>query len=79
MTLQHPEYLGDAVYAQWDGHRIWLTTSTHDMTAADDRIALNPNLLAALDAYRKRLREVLERQVPLDVASLNEAAESEQP
>ncbi len=60
MNLQHAEYLGDAVYAQWDGHYIWLSTGAHmGAPGVDNTIALEPSVLQALDSYRKRLAELL--------------------
>ena len=46
-------YLGDAVYASFDGYNIWLRTGDGN----DQRIALEPVVLDALDLYRKRLAE----------------------
>ena len=46
-----PEYLGDAVYATFDGYQIWLRT-------ADDnrqRIALEPSVYHALRRYAQRI------------------------
>lgn len=48
----HPDYLGDAVYASFDGYHIWLTTGDGN----DQRIALEPAVFAALMRYEERLR-----------------------
>jgi hypothetical protein len=50
MTIEDT-YLGDGVYASFDGYHIVL-----DLRAqGTDRIALEPQVLEALDAYRKRI------------------------
>ena len=48
------EYLGDGVYASFDGFQIVL-----DLRAQDDtpRIALDPSVLEALDKYRERVEQ----------------------
>lgn len=40
------DYLGDGVYATHDGHQIWLRT------LEGHKIALEPQVAAALDSYR---------------------------
>lgn len=45
-------YLGDAVYASFDGYCIWLRTGDGN----NQRIALEPAVLNALDEYRRELR-----------------------
>lgn len=47
----HREYLGDGVYAAFDGYQIWLRT------LSDDEIALEPPVYHALVEYAERLRE----------------------
>ena len=49
------EYLGDSVYADFDGYHIILTTENG--FGPSNTIALEPPVLLALDDYRKRLRE----------------------
>jgi hypothetical protein len=51
--MENETYLGDAVYASFDGYHIWLRTGD----GGNQRIALEPQVLAALDAYRKNLRK----------------------
>ena len=48
------DYLGDGVYASFDGYHIVL-----DLRAQDDftKIALEPSVLDALDKFRKRIQE----------------------
>lgn len=51
----YKDYLGDAVYASFDGYHIWLTTGDGN----DQRIALEPEVFRALLDYQKRLIEQL--------------------
>lgn len=55
MSGPQPRYIGDGVYASFDGYHIWLLTGSHDPAKADDRIALEPQVLEALDDYRRSL------------------------
>jgi hypothetical protein len=47
-------YLGDAVYASFDGYHIWLKTSNGIETT--NKIALEPGVLNTLDVFRKQLQ-----------------------
>lgn len=49
--IMPPEYLGDAVYASFDGYHIWLKTGDGN----DQQIALEPGVYAALRQYAKRI------------------------
>lgn len=49
----HPRYLGDAVYATFDGYRIWLLTGSHDEHVATNRIALEAEVFEALVKYQR--------------------------
>lgn len=51
--MEDETYLGDAVYASYDGYQIWLRTGDGN----NQRIALEPGTYAALVAYVARLRE----------------------
>ncbi|HSV90873.1 MAG TPA: hypothetical protein VLH80_07220 [Nitrospiraceae bacterium] len=44
-------YLGDAVYASFDGYQIWLVTKD----GRQQRIALEPYVYAALREYAKEI------------------------
>lgn len=45
-------YLGDGVYASFDGYQVWLRTGeSYDV----QRIAIEPNVLEALVAYYRRV------------------------
>jgi hypothetical protein len=43
-------YLGDGVYASFDGHHVWLRVGSHD---AEPGIALEPEVFAALVQYQR--------------------------
>ena len=45
------EYLGDGVYASFDGYQIWLAANDHRNVV----IALEPDVFAALVAYKERI------------------------
>ena len=49
---REPEYLGDGVYASFDGYHVWLRTGSHDNPEA---IALEPEVWNALVRYRERV------------------------
>ncbi len=48
-------YLGDAVYVDFDGFALWLTTE--DGLRETNRICLEPEVYRALTEYVARLRE----------------------
>jgi len=49
--MENETYLGDAVYASFDGYQIWLRTGDGN----DNRIALEPPVLEALIRYAESL------------------------
>jgi hypothetical protein len=53
MTEQrtHRAYLGDGVYASFDGYQVWLAANHHE----NDVVALEPAVMAALALYAKRV------------------------
>jgi hypothetical protein len=53
MKQNDPTYLGDGVYASFDGYQIWLETERGD--GAWHRIALEPPVMTALVAYAGRI------------------------
>ena len=55
-------YLGDAVYASFDGYQIWLRTGDGN----NQRIALEAGVLRALDDYRRRLKAQYEAEILKD-------------
>jgi len=42
----NPRYLGDGVYALWDGFGVWLHVGSHD--APTDKVYLEPAVIADL-------------------------------
>ena len=48
-------YLGDGVYASFDGYHVVLDLRGQDSTT---RIALEPNVLASLNAYVEQIRRL---------------------
>lgn len=51
--MKNHEYLGDGVYASYDGWHIWLRTGSHD--SEENKIALEPSVYAALVRYHDSL------------------------
>lgn len=56
-------YLGDAVYASFDGYQIWLRTCDNN----DHRIALEPPVLDALFQFVETLKSQAEERVKLQL------------
>lgn len=50
-------YLGDGVYASFDGYQIWLDTR---MQSPIHKIALEPSTMDALDTFRKSIQGLTE-------------------
>lgn len=46
-------YIGDGVYASFDGYQVWLRTPRE---GGNHEIALEPSVLAALNAFVERIR-----------------------
>lgn len=61
MTHCQPDYLGDGVYARHDGYSVVLTTER--AIGRTDTIYLEPEVLAALLAWLKRIGAVQEGTV----------------
>jgi hypothetical protein len=63
MVDRPEEYLGDAVYASFDGYHIWLRTGDGN----DNRVALEPPVLEAFVRYASKLhpqlRDLIERSI----------------
>jgi hypothetical protein len=53
-------YLGDAVFASFDGYQVWLRTSDGN----NNQIALEPPVLAALFAYVDDIKRVYAERNP---------------
>lgn len=56
------DYLGDSVYADFDGYHVILTTENGYIDDPRNRIALEPDVLAALDRYKQRLHDHFSNQ-----------------
>jgi hypothetical protein len=52
----HDEYLGDGVYASFDGFQIWLDTRAQSPV---NRIALDPQTYSALLRYAQRIKALI--------------------
>jgi hypothetical protein len=60
--MAYAQYLGDGVYAQYDGFHIVLSTGSHDLAEATNIIYLDPSTLHALGQYSEYLaRELNEK------------------
>lgn len=60
MAEREHEYLGDGVYASWDGWQIWLRTGSH---TSEHGIALEPAVFAALVKYERRVWDTAEAEL----------------
>jgi len=49
-------YLGDSVYADFDGYHVWLTTENGYSDDPRNKIALEPSVLDALNLYVENLK-----------------------
>lgn len=58
--MKEPRYLGDGVYASFDGYHIWLTTGSHREEEATNKVALEPPVFAALQQYQAEVAAQLE-------------------
>jgi len=52
---KEPTYLGDGVYATFDGYQVWVWTSNG--IRESERIALEPEVLDALNRYDAQCRK----------------------
>jgi hypothetical protein len=52
-----PDYIGDGVYATENEYGLILTTGHHEQAKADNIIALEPSVIAALERYIKRMKD----------------------
>lgn len=50
-------YLGDSVYAEFDGYGIWLTTNNGHPDDPRNKIYLEPVVLNSLDIFREHLKQ----------------------
>lgn len=56
---QMSRYLGDGVYASFDGHHVWLHVGDHRNRPV---VALEPEVLAALNDYDRDVRASFNKQ-----------------
>lgn len=56
-TSKMKTYLGDSVYADFDGYHVVLTTENGSPVDPSNRIACEPEVLTALDQFIKELRD----------------------
>jgi len=62
--LDEPRYLGDGVYASFDGYYIWLRTGSHLDAEATNRVALEPSVFAALVKYERDVARATNEEAP---------------
>lgn len=53
--MENPIYLGDGVYAEYDGYGIWLKTGDHREAFCDNKIYLEDMVLASLNNFVRRI------------------------
>lgn len=58
--IHEPVYLGDSVYARFDGYHVVLETRNGVPTDPSNTIALDSYVIAALQRYMQELGEKLE-------------------
>ena len=51
-------YLGDSVYAEYDGYGIWLRTDHHEEYQATNNIYLEPELMQSLVNFANMKKEL---------------------
>lgn len=49
-------YLGDGVYAAFDGYGIWLRTGNHQDHLCDDKIYIEPDVMDSLNRFIEHLK-----------------------
>lgn len=69
-SCMHAEYLGDGLYARYDGYSFWLSA---ERSSGEHYVALEPAVLDSFNAWVKRMREpVAEHSEPLSHESAPE-------
>jgi len=56
ITTDNYAYLGDGVYAYFDGYGIVLRTGHHEETLCENQVYLEPEVLLSLNLFDKRVR-----------------------
>src|SRR3990172_7502346 len=59
-AMSHARYLGNAVYASFDGYHVALTTDSHIPAEAGNLIYLEPEVIEAFQKYLAALKKSLE-------------------
>ena len=62
MPNNYRQYLGDSVYADFDGFHVVLTTENGLPGDPSNTIYLDPHVLAALGAYAKKIIEAIGKE-----------------
>lgn len=65
---KYKEYIGDSVYADYDGYNVVLTTENGRPDDPSNTIALEPNVQGNLHRYIVRLNETLLEETKAAVA-----------
>ena len=55
--MSNKMYLGDSVYASFDGYHVILTTENGRPDDPSNKIALEPSVLQSLNLYYKRITQ----------------------
>lgn len=58
---EYKRYLGDSVYASFDGYHIILTTENGRPSDPSNQIALEPSVLNALKGYELYLKDIFKK------------------
>jgi len=59
METKLKTYLGDSVYADYDGYHIWIYTDNG--LGATNKIALEPNVYDALIQFNEKVKRMIEK------------------
>lgn len=54
-------YIGDGVYAEFDGYGIWLRTGNHQEHLCDDKIYMEPDVLDSLNKFVEHLKRIYKK------------------
>lgn len=57
-NLDNHSYLGNDLYAEFDGYGIWLRTGDHRDDRCENKVYLEPNVLADLNSFYSSQRKV---------------------
>jgi hypothetical protein len=74
----NPRYLGDGVYISWKEEpyrELIITTGSHDLNEADNKIFLEPQVLGKLDDFLTELKHYLAAKIIAEEQSQKDPAE----